>query len=127
MIARLGWARATGWASSCRCCLRPSYAVLALGKLKAIYIPIFSGYAAPAVASRLNDAGASLLVTVDGTYRRGAQVRLKEIADEAVNEAPSVKHMLVVGRLSTLAPQDGWVEGRDRWWSTEMADPNSNR
>ena len=41
--------------------------VLALGKLKAIYIPIFSGYAAPAVASRLNDAGASLLVTVDGT------------------------------------------------------------
>ncbi|MEP7379407.1 MAG: AMP-binding protein, partial [Chloroflexota bacterium] len=40
--------------------------VLALGKLKAIYIPIFSGYAAPAVASRLNDAGATLLVTADG-------------------------------------------------------------
>ena len=46
--------------------------VLALGKLRAIYIPIFSGYAAPAVASRLNDAGASLLVTADGTLRRGA-------------------------------------------------------
>ena len=47
--------------------------VLAIGKLKAIYIPIFSGYAAPAVASRLDDAGATLLVTADGTYRRGGK------------------------------------------------------
>jgi acetyl-CoA synthetase len=98
--------------------------VLALGKLRAIYIPIFSGYAAPAVASRLNDAGATLLVTVDGTLRRGAQVRMKETADAAVAESPTVKHILVVGRLSPLAPQDAWVEGRDRWWSTEMAEPD---
>jgi acetyl-CoA synthetase len=98
--------------------------VLALGKLKAIYIPIFSGYAAPAVASRLNDAGARLLVTADGTYRRGNIVKLKEVADEAVGQAPTVEHLLVVGRLSVLAPQDAWVEGRDRWWSTEMADPD---
>jgi len=97
--------------------------VLALGKLKAIYIPIFSGYAAPAVASRLNDAGARLLVTADGTYRRGATVPMKATADAAVQDAPTVEHMLVVGRLSPLAPQSDWVEGRDRWWSTEMADP----
>ncbi|HEY5488248.1 MAG TPA: AMP-binding protein, partial [Candidatus Limnocylindrales bacterium] len=97
--------------------------VLALGKLKAIYIPIFSGYAAPAVASRLNDAGASLLVTCDGTLRRGAKVEMKQTADDAVSQARSVKHMLVVGRVSPLAPQADWVEGRDRWWSTEMADP----
>jgi acetyl-CoA synthetase len=95
--------------------------VLALGKLKAIYIPIFSGYAAPAVASRLNDAGATLLVTADGTYRRGSQVPMKETADAAVAESPTVRHVLVVGRLSPLAPQDAWVEGRDRWWSDEMA------
>jgi acetyl-CoA synthetase len=99
-------------------------AVLAIGKLKAIYIPIFSGYAAPAVASRLNDAGARLLVTVDGTYRRGNKVPMKDTADAAVSEAPSVEHVLVVGRLSPLAPQAAWVESRDRWWSTEMADPN---
>ncbi len=97
--------------------------VLALGKLRAIYIPIFSGYAAPAVASRLNDAGASLLVTCDGTYRRGNTVDMKQTADDAVRQAPSVKHMLVVGRVSSLAPQRDWVEGRDRWWSSEMADP----
>ena len=88
--------------------------VLALGRLQAIYVPIFSGYAAPAVASRLNDAGAKLLVTADGTYRRGSTVRLKEIADAAVAEAPSVGHVLVVGRLSELAPQAAWTEGLDR-------------
>jgi acetyl-CoA synthetase len=98
--------------------------VLAVGKLKAIYIPIFSGYAAPAVASRLNDAGARLLVTVDGTYRRGGRIDKKETADAAVAQAPSVEHVLVVGRLSPLAPQADWVENRDRWWSTEMADPD---
>ena len=97
--------------------------VLAIGKLKAIYIPIFSGYAAPAVASRLNDAGATLVVTADGTYRRGNAVQMKKIADEAIAQSPTVKHLLVVGRLSPLAPQDDWVEDRDRWWSVEMADP----
>ena len=97
--------------------------VLALGKLRAIYIPIFSGYAAPAVASRLNDAGATLLVTADGTYRRGNVVDMKRIADDAVAQAPTVRNVLVVGRISPLAPQDDWVEGRDRWWSVEMADP----
>jgi acetyl-CoA synthetase len=98
--------------------------VLALGKLKAIYIPIFSGYAAPAVASRLNDAGATLLVTADGTYRRGNVIDMKRTADDAVAQALTVKNVLVVGRLSPLAPQDDWVEGRDRWWSVEMADPS---
>ncbi len=99
------------------------FSVLALGKLKAIYIPIFSGYAAPAVASRLNDAGATLLVTADGTYRRGKVVDMKKTADDAVALAPTVKNVLVVGRISPLAPQADWVEGRDRWWSFEMADP----
>ncbi len=73
--------------------------VLALGKLKAIYIPIFSGYAAPAVASRLNDAGAILLVTADGTLRRGTRVPMKETAEAAVAQAPTVSTVLVVGRL----------------------------
>jgi acetyl-CoA synthetase len=97
--------------------------VLALGRLRAIYVPIFSGYAAPAVASRLNDCTAKLLITADGTLRRGSRVDLKAVADAAIGEAPSVEHLLVVGRLSPLAPQAEWVEGRDRWWSTELADP----
>ena len=95
-------------------------AVLALGKLRAIYIPIFSGYAAPAVASRLNDAAASLLVTADGTLRRGSRVAMKATADAAVEQSPSVKTVLVVGRLNDERPQAGWVDGRDRWWSEEL-------
>ncbi|MEX2547444.1 MAG: AMP-binding protein [Chloroflexota bacterium] len=95
--------------------------VLAIGKLKAIYIPIFSGYAAPAVASRLNDAGAKLLITADGTLRRGARVPMKEVADAAVADAPSVVSVLVVGRLNQHPSEISWAEGRDRWWATEMA------
>jgi acetyl-CoA synthetase len=97
--------------------------VLALGKLKAIYIPIFSGYAAPAVASRLNDAGATLLVTADGTYRRGNTVSLKETADAAVAQSPTVRTVLVVGRLSPFPPTESWNADRDRWWGSEIADP----
>jgi acetyl-CoA synthetase len=96
-------------------------AVLALGKLRAIYVPIFSGYAAPAVASRLNDAGAKLLITADGTLRRGARVPLRQTADEAAGNAPSVEGVLVVGRLDAHRPAVGWVEGRDHWWSDEMS------
>ena len=99
------------------------FTVLALGKLKAIYIPIFSGYAAPAVASRLNDAGATLLVTADGTLRRGGKVNLKETADAAVAQSPTVRTVLVVGRLSPFPPTDGWNDETDRWWGSEIADP----
>ncbi|HWH38180.1 MAG TPA: AMP-binding protein, partial [Candidatus Limnocylindrales bacterium] len=95
--------------------------VLSLGLLRAIYVPIFSGYAAPAVASRLNDCAARLLITADGTFRRGSRVGLKETADQAADQAPSVETVLVVGRLSGRRPGQGWRAGRDRWWADEMA------
>ncbi len=98
-------------------------AVLALGRLRAIYTPIFSGYAAPAVASRLNDCSAKLLITADGFRRRGGIVRLKAIADEAVAATPSVERVLVVRRLGETAPEPvPWAEGRDRWWDEAMTD-----
>jgi acetyl-CoA synthetase len=97
--------------------------VLAVGLLGAIYVPIFSGYAAPAVASRLDDAGARLLITVDGTLRRGGRVDLRSVAADAAAQARSVEHVLVVGRLEAEPARTGWLAGRDRWWSTEMADP----
>ena len=59
-------------------------AVLALGLLRAIFTPIFSGYGPAAIASRLTDCGATVLITADGFLRRGAVVPLKETADEAV-------------------------------------------
>jgi acetyl-CoA synthetase len=100
-------------------------AVLALGRIGAIVLPIFSGYGAPAVASRLADCGARLLVTADGTWRRGSAMPLKRIADEAVAAAPSVARVLVVRRLGERAPGPvPWTPGRDAWWHEAIADPS---
>ncbi|MEO7118426.1 MAG: AMP-binding protein [Candidatus Limnocylindrales bacterium] len=97
-------------------------AVLALGRLGAIYTPIFSGYAAPAVASRLTDCGAKILITADGFRRRGSVVSLKSIADAAVAAVPAVERVIVVRRLGGDAPPDlAWDGARDRWWDEEMA------
>ncbi len=89
-------------------------AVLACGKIGAVFIPIFSGYAAPAVSMRLRDCGARLLITADGYYRRGSVVPMKEVADAAAAEAPTVEHLLVVRRLQR-SPLP-WQAGRDLWW-----------
>jgi acetyl-CoA synthetase len=95
--------------------------VLALGLLRAIYTPIFSGYGAPAVASRLSDCGARFLVTADGFWRRGNPVHLKATADQAVAAAPSVEHVVVVRRLGTPAGKLPWTQGRDVGWDDAMA------
>ncbi len=93
--------------------------VLALGRLRAIYTPIFSGYGPAAIAARLADCGATMLITADGFLRRGAWVALKPVADEALDAAPSVRRVLVVRRagdgLST--PMRG---GRDAWWDDPL-------
>jgi len=99
-------------------------AVLALGRLRAIYTPIFSGYAAPAVASRLTDCEAELLITADGTLRRGTRVDMKATADEAADLSSSVERVLVVRRLGINGAEVGWREGRDLWWDEEMARPD---
>ena len=98
-------------------------AVLALGRLGAIFTPIFSGYGAPAVASRLVDCSARLLITADGTWRRGAAVGLKALADEAVELAPCVQHVLVVRRLGEVAGTISWDPARDIWWHEAVAEP----
>jgi acetyl-CoA synthetase len=90
--------------------------VLALGLLRAIFTPIFSGYGATAVASRLNDCEATVLITADGFYRRGAVVPLKETADEAAAMVPTLRRVLVVRRLGDRRSSPPWNEGRDRWW-----------
>ncbi len=96
-------------------------AVLACGKIGAIFTPIFSGYGPEAVASRLRDCDARLLITADGFPRRGKVVPMKAQADQAVAEAPSVARTLVVRRTGGQVP---WHAGRDAWWH-EAVDPQS--
>jgi acetyl-CoA synthetase len=92
-------------------------AVLAVGKLGAIYSPIFSGYGADAVASRLADCEARLLITADGFARRGKPVPMKATADEALGRAPSVERCLVVRHTGADV---AWNEDRDVWWDAAV-------
>jgi len=95
-------------------------AVLALGRLRAIYTPIFSGYGHTAVASRLVDCEASVLITADGFRRRGVVVPLKQVADAAVADAPTIRRVLVVRRLGERVDAP-WDPARDRWWDEALA------
>ena len=88
-------------------------AAYAIAKIGAIYMPIFSGFAPSAVAARLNDCKAKALFTADGTWRRGKHGLMKQTADEAVAEAPSVKRVIVLQNLGVDIP---WTEGRDITW-----------
>jgi acetyl-CoA synthetase len=96
-------------------------ATLACSKIGAIYIPTFSGYGAEAVAVRLRDGAAKVLITADGFHRRGRVVAMKETADEAASLAPSVEHVVVFSRLGRDVP---WSEDRDvRWEDLTSAGP----
>ena len=93
-------------------------AILAVARIAAVAVPCFSGYGAPAVASRLADCEAKVLLTADGCERRGQLVRMKETADEAVRAAPTVAHVIVLRRLGREVP---WSAGRDLWWHERVA------
>lgn len=94
-------------------------AMMALARVGAIFTPIFSGFAPAAAASRLADCEAKLLITADGFWRRGRMVKLKAVADEAVAQAPSVRHVLVVHHTGTDVT---WKEGRDIWYDDLVAE-----
>ena len=92
----------------------------ACAHIGAIQVPIFSGFAAPAVAERLRDAEARVVITADGSLRRGRELPMKEIVDEALRQAPSVEHVVVWQRFGRddcpMRP------GRDVFWSEATAD-----
>jgi acetyl-CoA synthetase len=87
-------------------------AMLACARLGAAHSVVFGGFSAQALVDRITDAGAKVVITADGGYRRGAASALKPAVDEAVTRCPTVEHVLVVRRTG----QDvAWGE-RDLWW-----------
>jgi acetyl-CoA synthetase len=86
----------------------------ACAHIGAVQVPIFSGFAAPAIAARLSDAKAKALITADGSLRRGQIVPMKEIADEALRGAPTMTHTVVWRRLEL--DDVPMTIGRDRFW-----------
>ncbi|RJT04400.1 AMP-binding protein [Halococcus sp. IIIV-5B] len=74
-------------------------------KVGAIAVPVFSGFGVDATATRIADAEPTVLFTGDGFYRRGSEVRLKEAADDAIEQAGHVEHTIVYDRLG-LVPED---------------------
>jgi acetyl-CoA synthetase len=87
--------------------------MLACARIGAVHMVVFGGFSADALASRITDAGAVLVITADGGYRRGAASALKPAVDDALTRNEGVRNVVVVKRTG----QDiDWTEGRDLWW-----------
>lgn len=94
---------------------------LAVARLGAVACPLFSGYGAGAIVTRLADCEAKVLCTADGMIRRGKQVSLKATADEAARDLPALQHMLVVRRLVAAGRTTPMTPGRDHWYHDLIA------
>ena len=93
-------------------------ALLSIAKIGGIILPLFSGYGAGAIVSRLADVNAKALFTSDGAYRRGKPIEMKSVADEAADQVNSLKHMIVLKRTGQNI---NMKEGRDHWWNDLVA------
>jgi acetyl-CoA synthetase len=93
-------------------------AMLACARIGAVHSVVFGGFSAEALASRILDADARLVITADGGYRRGKPTALKPAVDQAVARTPNVEHVLVVRRTGQ---EVAWVDGRDVWWHEATA------
>jgi acetyl-CoA synthetase len=93
-------------------------ALLACARIGAVHSVIFGGFAANALVDRINDAQCVAVLTQDTSYRRGAEVKLKQVVDEAVANTPSVQHVVVYKRSGSAVKMK---EGRDHWWHELMA------
>jgi acetyl-CoA synthetase len=92
-------------------------AMLACARIGATHNVIFGGFSSSALIDRINDSGCKLVVTADGGYRRGAEVKLKPAVDEALKQTPSVEGCIVVRRTGTRVHMEA---GRDYWWHEVM-------
>ena len=99
-------------------------AMQAVARIGAVHSVVFGGFSADSLASRIQDAGAKVVITADGGYRKGKASALKPAVDEALegDKCPSVEHVLVVKRTG----QDvQWDSSRDVWWEEQMQTVNT--
>jgi acetyl-CoA synthetase len=99
-------------------------AMLAVARLGAAHSVVFGGFSADSLRARIDDAGAKLVITADGGWRKGKVSALKPAVDAALEprgdlpEQDTVTNVLVVRRGEN---EVGWVEGRDIWWHEAMS------
>ncbi|HLI77036.1 MAG TPA: acetate--CoA ligase, partial [Acidobacteriaceae bacterium] len=94
-------------------------ALLACARIGAVHSVIFGGFAAHAIADRVNDSDCQVVLTQDVSYRRGAEIKLKDIVDEALQRCPGVRQVLVFQRDPSR--QTAMTPGRDLWLHEAMA------
>ena len=92
-------------------------ALLACARIGAPHTVVFGGFSSQALIDRINDCGASVVITQDAGYRRGAEVKLKEAVDQALPQCPTVKNVLVYRRTGLDVKMQ---PGRDHWWHQLM-------
>ncbi|MBC8032189.1 MAG: acetate--CoA ligase [Pyrinomonadaceae bacterium] len=98
-------------------------AMLACARLGATHSVIFGGFSSSALVDRINDASCKLVVTADGGWRRGKEVKLKPAVDEALKETPTVRNCIVVRRTGERIHMES---GRDHWWHELMTTVDAN-
>ncbi len=92
-------------------------AMLACARIGATHSVVFGGFSADALRDRINDAQAKVVVTADGGYRRGGEIPLKKAVDEAIQQTPSIDHVVVYRRTGSPVHME---PGRDHWWHELM-------
>jgi acetyl-CoA synthetase len=100
-------------------CPEVAISLLAIAKIGAVLIPLFSGYGPEAIASRLGDGEAKLVICADGFYRRGQVVPMKETLDKALVSCPTVTRVIMHRRVVREVP---WTHGRDYVWEVVVED-----
>lgn len=98
-------------------------AMLACARIGAIHSVVFAGFSSQALIDRINDAEASMVITADGSFRRGQVVKLKEAVDAAMPECPTVKNVIVLRRVGNDV---NWNPMLDKWWHDEMNNEMNN-